>query len=170
MNPRKGLDGSIQSPFGVRECDLCEFDGPTQSWAAHSEQSVSLMPALPSINYRFGYDFSVKLASWTNDADGAGNEKPFQIQLTHYWFHPFVANRTPVVLLLVCTLEKRVWAPQARTLHGLRSLARDCDSPLPTANLPLDISEAALVALAGRHVNGRSLAVQQQRFDDRQQC
>jgi hypothetical protein len=50
--------------------------------------------------------------------------------------------------------KKGVWASQAKTLHGLQSLARDCDSPLPTAYLP-QRSEAALVALAGRLVNGQ---------------
>ena len=49
---------------------------------------------------------------------------------------------------------KGVRASQAKTLHGLRSLARDCDSPYPTAYLP-QRSEAALVALAGRFVIGR---------------
>src|ERR1700751_597026 len=27
-------------------------------------------------------------------------------------------------------------ASQAKTLHGIQSLARDCDAPLPTADLP----------------------------------
>jgi hypothetical protein len=46
-------------------------------------------------------------------------------------------------------------ASQAKTLHGIRGLARDCDSPLPTAYLPSKNSEAALVALAGRPVTGQ---------------
>jgi hypothetical protein len=60
----------------------------------------------------------------------------------------------PVCYAYFVLWKKGVWASQAKTLYGHRSLARDCDSPLPTAHLP-QRSEAALVALAGRLVNGR---------------
>jgi hypothetical protein len=51
-------------------------------------------------------------------------------------------------------LRKGVRASQAKTLSGLRSLARDCDSPHPPHIFPQDL-EVALVALAGRPVIGR---------------
>jgi hypothetical protein len=65
--------------------------------------------------------------------------------------------------------KKGVRASQAKTLSGLRSLARDCDSPHPhRISSCKPGSRAGCSGWKARHRT--SLAVQQQRFDKRQQC
>src|SRR5271168_821414 len=50
--------------------------------------------------------------------------QPYFLNDLRLWYSYFVLR------------QKGVRASQAKTLHGLQSLARDCDSPLPTAYLP----------------------------------
>ena len=86
-------------------------------------------------------------------------------------------QRVPILLAVpgLWYTDAALWiqgvrASQAKTLRGLRSLARDCDTPYtPTAILPARPgSRAGCSGWKTRHRT--SLAVQQQGFDYRQQC
>ena len=80
----------------------------------------------------------MELAPKVPQGEGTPSESNHAIRLGIEVHNRALASAGPasVVVLWCCTLEKRVRASQAKTPYGIRSLARDCDSPLPTANLP----------------------------------
>jgi hypothetical protein len=151
-----------------------------------SKQAVTMRTVL-SCGPRNGMYLACAGPAWdgTNCLKGFGHHLRDSPQTVHAWIVLSVCGRSRAagsafgysssqIALCLCysyfvLWKKGVRAPQAKTLSGLRSLARDCDSPHPHR-----ISSCKAGSRAGcsgwktRH--RMSLAVQQQRFDKRQQC